>query len=52
MESKITMYGIDIPVVVPDKPKRKYRKRRGAKKKAPSAPQRDKMVRNAPIVKG
>lgn len=46
MESKITMFGIDIPVEVPNRPKRKYRKRKGAKAKAPSVPRRDKMMRS------
>jgi len=42
MLSKVVMFGIDIPIEVPEK--RKYRKRRG---KALSAPQRDKMVKES-----
>ena len=47
MESKITMYGREIPIEVPNRPeKRKYKKRKGAKAKAPSAPRGDKMMRS------
>jgi len=43
MKSKIVMYGIDIPIEVPNKPKKRRRKRT----KALSAPRKDKMMRKA-----
>ena len=50
MRVSIEMFGHTIDLGdVPDKPKRKY-KRKGVK--APSAPRKDKMVREAPKVKG
>ncbi len=46
MKSTIDMYGINIELgEVPDKPKRKYRKR-GDKAKSPRRPERDKMMRS------
>lgn len=44
MKSTIMMFGIDIPIEVPNKPKK--RRRKGAKAKAPSAPPKDKMTRS------
>ena len=47
MLGKLTIFGIGIPITVPDKPKKKRRK--GSK--ALSAPRKDKMVRAAPARK-
>ena len=51
MRVSIEMFGYQVDLGdVPDKSKRKYKKRKGAK--APSAPRKDKMVHEAPNVKG
>lgn len=45
----IEMFGTDIKISVPDRVKRKYKKR--GKAKAPASPQKDKMVKEAPVTK-
>jgi len=43
MKSFLSIFGIKIPLEVPDKRKRTYKKR--GKSKAPASPQKDKMMR-------
>ena len=48
MKGKIVMYGIEIPIEVPNKPEKKKRKRA----KALSAPRKHRMVESPPVMKG
>jgi len=52
MRNTLKMLGIEIDLGdVPDKPKRKYKKRKRRGSKALSAPRKDKMVKEAPVTK-